>query len=580
MVQIIFFIGVSILIIFSYALLLQKKLTDTYDLLLGSFVWFSLQIIVTQAALGLLGKLDTFNLFLTNFLISLPIICYSWQKIHWRITSIEAVSSIKNIRHLLFFQFILVSYGFIVFLGWLIPPYGWDSITYHLPTVFHWVQEKRIFIIQPLCATSFFPMNGSLFMMWLYLGSKSLNLLNLTQVPFALMLSLATYSLARKLNIHDAIIVIPLVLLTPAIMLLCSVAYVDVIFSCFIILVLNFVVGYSKTKETYLFLLSCTVLGIASGIKPGGFWLLVAVFLLCYVNRKQLSPQFLTAGVLLAFTGGGFWYVRNFIITGNPVFPYEIKLFNITLLTGTEKLGKTSVYEQWFVNSRAEWLLYPLKEKIRGAVTYSIENGFGMQFVLGIVSLFYASYVSFKKKETLLFMILLCFPLTLALWFLTSTCPVPRYIIFLCSITAIAIAYVQNQLTGMHKKIMDALIIISLGFSFIVTLPILVPYQGKVLQAYSQFKTLPPFEYYRWIYGPIGIAWEWVENNVETGSVIACDYDNLTAPLFGRVLQHDVIHVVTYDTPYNGKPQAHSYEELRKIIQEYKISYIFTVIPA
>ncbi|MBI5754029.1 hypothetical protein HZA40_02705 [Candidatus Peregrinibacteria bacterium] len=60
---------------------------------------------------------------------------------------------------------------------------------------------------------------------------------------------------------------------------------------------------------------------------------------------------------------GGFWYFRNWIITGNPLFPLDVKLFGIRIFDGylglTEKLheysmsahlGDTNIVSQFFEN--------------------------------------------------------------------------------------------------------------------------------------------------------------------------------------------------------------------------------------
>lgn len=573
-----FLLGASILIIFSYVLLLREKLQNKEDLLLGSFTLFNLQIIAVQLLLGTFGKLNAIFLCTANLLITLAVICRFRRKLSFSLAKNSSIFS-NNTQNILFFQLILAAYGFIIFLGSIIPPYAWDSITYHLPTAFHWIKAQKIFLVQPLCATSFFPMNGSLLMIWLYLGTNNISILNLTQIPFAFLMAFGAFNLARKLNIQAAAIVIPVTLLTPVVMLLCSVAYVDIIFSCFIIMALNFIIGYFKNPSPSLFLLSCAALGLSSGIKPGGFWLFPALAIFCYHRRKYLTAKLLFSGILLVIAGGGFWYIRNFALTGNPVFPYTIKFLAATLFKGIETLNTASPYEQWFVTNRWEWVSYPLTEKIRGEFTYSIENGFGMQFVLGIISVCYAIYLSLKNKDNLALFVFLIFPLSIIFWFLTSTCPVPRYIIFLCPIAAISIAYVHGHLEAWQKHALNALIAVSLSFSFITTLPILIPHQAKVLHSYLQSKKLPSFNYYKWEYGPLASAWEWIDKNIKDNSVIACNYDNLTAPLFGNKLQHDVIHIITYKTAYAGKLKAYSYEEFKQIVDNYNISYILNITP-
>jgi len=41
-------------------------------------------------------------------------------------------------------MFIIVSALRVIFLIWALPPFVWDSLTYHLTNVAHWIHDQRI----------------------------------------------------------------------------------------------------------------------------------------------------------------------------------------------------------------------------------------------------------------------------------------------------------------------------------------------------------------------------------------------------------------------------------------------------
>ncbi|MFH2137680.1 MAG: hypothetical protein ABII88_04150 [Candidatus Omnitrophota bacterium] len=435
-------------------------------------------------------------------------------------------------------------------------------------------------MIQPLRDTSYFPQNGSLVMLWAYITSKNMHILNLIQIPFAFIFALSTYSIAKKLNIKNPAVTIPIILFTPVVMLLCSVSYVDLMFGCFIVAGINFILGYSQTKKPLFVMLSCIALGLSAGMKPAGIIAIPIglIFLIFSYNQKTSRNNIIIGGVLL-FAAGGFWYIRNLILTGNPVFPYTIKLLGVKLFKGTIAVHSASDYSKWFVNTPLEWFLYPIKEKVRGEFAYSIENGFGVQFALGIVSLIYSIYLSVIKKDKQSLLIFMLFPVLIFFWLISNNCPVPRYIVFICSITAVATAYVYDDLNTWQKKIMGGLILYCLFFSFITSLPRLVPYQANISGEYFKTKKVSQYKYYKMIYGSIANAWEWMNDNAPDGSVIAYSHQELTTPLYGQRLQHDIVQVPAYKTLYKESFVAQSYEEWAAQLEKHGANYFFAWVP-
>jgi hypothetical protein len=120
------------------------------------------------------------------------------------------------------------------------------------------------------------------------------------------------------------------------------------------------------------------VVGLAAGLAAGtklNFLLPAAVLVigLAVIDPRDARLRALAASVLAALAGGGYWYLRNLIHTGNPL-PWIHHLGPINLPAPQQALGGReahsvldyltdgSVWSNWFLPAlhQALWLLWPL----------------------------------------------------------------------------------------------------------------------------------------------------------------------------------------------------------------------------
>ena len=119
----------------------------------------------------------------------------------------------------------------------------------------------------------------------------------------------------------------------------------------------------------------------------------------------------------------------------------------------------------------------------------------------------------------------------------------------------------------------------ALFFSFLACLPILIPHEANVLNAYFKNHKLSAYEYYRWEYGSIAKAWEWLDKNIPPGSVIAYNHPELITPLYGEKLQNNIIHIAPYDFPNAGKNAPRTYSRWKKLLEKNNVVYFLAYIP-
>lgn len=120
-----------------------------------------------------------------------------------------------------------------------------------------------------------------------------------------------------------------LFLTTPAVINEMGVTYVDVGLAFFALLLVFSIWKWKVTQKTYWLAVGGAFAGVCIGIKYLGIMVLIPAFLLVMVDRATLSHKArgLLALSLATVLFGGFWYVRNYIAFGNPVFPYLPAIF-------------------------------------------------------------------------------------------------------------------------------------------------------------------------------------------------------------------------------------------------------------
>lgn len=227
-------------------------------------------------------------------------------------------------------------------------PNSWDAMTYHLYLPLRFVQEGRIFHIPTVFgdnAAAYSPLNGQMLYAALLAVFRYDFLLNCFPVIFLLFGALALSGIAREIGIESRFSRFAgvLFLLSPCFLKNTFTADVDIMALSFLLGGLFFLLRFTskaRNEEEYLceLLLSSLCLGLSVGTKVayapfgGGLAVVLVVYAICYLGRKVVKP--LALMLLLMLVGGGFWYIRNWMLYGNPLFPVSIELGDFTIFPG------------------------------------------------------------------------------------------------------------------------------------------------------------------------------------------------------------------------------------------------------
>lgn len=288
--------------------------------------------------LGLIGGIQHI-IFITLYIIVLPLVFLSdiktiCSKIKYEFLHLKLFSWIKNIPLLSKVALILlVTFVAINFINTLMPPIGRDAMTYHLKMPQYYIQTRYV-QPEPPNIHSYFPaLVEMLYTFGLILSNDYSS--HLIHFYFGILAALTIFMFARRIsNIGAALFCALTFYSMPLVSQLSSWAYVDLALCFFTLLAIGFFSFALEDINPKLIKLSAILFGIALGIKYLtliSLYIIIIIFLIRWIKTPSLKRPFLLRQSMYFFTICAVvalpYYVRNILITGNPVYPFFYSIF-------------------------------------------------------------------------------------------------------------------------------------------------------------------------------------------------------------------------------------------------------------
>jgi hypothetical protein len=424
-----------------------------------------------------------------------------------------------------------------------VPPESWDGLSYHMPILWRWVEQGNFEMAGWSGPQRWFPWNGELLPAWLaVLDGGSLDAAKLAQVLALPMLGGAGAVLGRRLAGRAwsgacalAFAGLPIVLIHS------GVPYVDALHAAFWLAAVAFAVAWDRSGRRAHLLLCALAFGLTLGSKSTLYFLApiflpLAATLIARPDRRGPFLRALPAATALAFAAGGISYARNWFLTGSPIYPYSLRVAGATIFPGPLAPGELLVtVERWFVSAPREWLTYPFHETMRGALSYSTENGFGPLFAAGWALLPWSAFLAWRRRDRAALSFLALVPATGLFFFTMHPTREPRYVIFLAGVPIVGLAIALKGLRGRARTAALALWSVgsiwgALGAADYVARD---PGLRRAWAALRKDGRVNAREYYRWQYGSLGEAWAFLDARLKPGDVVALNYGELMLPWAG-----------------------------------------------
>jgi hypothetical protein len=264
---------------------------------------------------------------------------------------------------------IVASAARFAFLIWTLPPFTWDSLTYHLTNVAEWIQRGRITMYESPVDRIWSPANYEVFATWFTVFLQHDVIVEAAGLPAYLLACMAVYAIGRTLGLGSAASLLAALgyASTPALLLATTATKNDPIMAGLFLMMTAIGLDLAvrpgpepgRNRAGQVVLLAAVWL-LALGTKPYILHLtpgLLVAWALAYITagrtagwgalpgsivarlRENLEGFRLAAAWVLAAALflGLFWYARNWILKGNPFFPYGVSVGSAQVVEAADR---------------------------------------------------------------------------------------------------------------------------------------------------------------------------------------------------------------------------------------------------
>lgn len=406
--EILVFLAINIILIF-FSLSVSFYFGTKKELIVvaSSFVIYISTIIFILTVLGVSNLLNAVNYTTSIFLLGILTFYFAFRRfkndlMRFYIRIKSHFFNLSGYKKLFIFG---LSAVFIWWSARLVatPVWDYDAIAYHLPFTVKFIQLesiRHIYFSAISGPIGYYPSNIELLYAHFLMFLKFDSVLNAFNLIFYILIFFVLYLISRELNVSRGLsLVAGFAFLTmPVFLRQIGTTKIDIFFTLFFALLSLFIIRYLKNRNFFDFLIASLAAGIFFGTRylaiPYLFLPLIAVLLFFLIRlkaggRKKAFFQFLS-GVFLFVLVGGYWYIRNFFATGNPIFPANISVFGKTIFEGLGGGFSANFFSSSIISNAGD-----LNNVLTIGKHYISETG----IVLPIIFIFFISLIIFQIKN-------------------------------------------------------------------------------------------------------------------------------------------------------------------------------------
>jgi len=409
------------------------------------------------------------------------------------------------------------------FLILVFPPFVWDSLTYHLTNVAHWTQQGRIELFETSMSRIYTPANYEVLATWFTVFLHQDIVIEAAGIPVYILAVLAVYATCRGLGYSTSSSWIGALAYgsTPALLLATTGTKNDPHIAAYFLAALAIIIDlYGRKDKSHdrnvlgqIIILVLMIL-LAAGTKAYIAHLLPGLILIGLLGAWRLRGKgiwgrilgqaisqlqrsgswkrfFLLVLILTGLFVGSYWNIRNWILTGNPFYPYGVTIERAEIWGSTQGQGTAHLSTDRLVGNLKS-LVYKFGDR-RAPIMPDLTDttGWGwFAYGLGLPAFLWA----FLRKPKIRILIL-GFIASLFVLFLSDR-PSPwnmRYVIWFPAIFALAFVAMcecSSKWSAVIRRTFIGLIVFAMGMNIAIT----INYGRIPLGQFSRMLRLPALE--------------------------------------------------------------------------------------
>ncbi len=570
LISILFFLLINLIIVLSsilicFLLKIKNKLVFAIATII---VYFSL-IIFTTTILGALSILTAKNYILLVIVFFILVLFLFFKKSQNLKNFIILIK--KSLKNISFYEKILFCVAILLLIFWMVrlaatPIWDYDSLAYHMPFAAQFIQDgsiNNIYFTALSGPLGYYPSNIEIIFASYLLIFNYDSILHIINLFLIICSGFAIIAILRELKISllTTIFAISTFLTIPVYLFQVGTLKIDNFFTFIFISIVLFLFRYyleRKFSDLLLFSLGCGIfigsryLAVPYILLP--LLLILMIFIIDFVKKdKKLVVKNFIFSVLIMLILGGFWYIRNFLATGNPMFPTTISLFGHNIFSGLNDAfsGKGMMIASIFAHADN---FTDIKNFLG---RYLFETGF-LVFVGFIFFVLFLAYIknNFSKIKDLLFIFVI---ISIPLYFLYYICSPNSFVhlsqniryslpfLFLC---LLGIVYINKKI---NKEFINKFLVYCFGGCVALNIFLMcLNNQPQNIFGINLNKKIPQREvFYNKLKSThsgasdLFDAMNWIDNNINDNAKIGYSGFHLHYPLFGKNMKREIDYIAT-----------------------------------